>query len=182
MNALSKKSMARPFWITPLVQSYTVEYPQARPRKKSGLKKVLVGLVKIAAYLVFVGTAVYYTPKVLSKTLNTPYPLATITSGSMWPQLKVNDLILMKGASGSQVEAGQIIIFKNAKGFTIHRLMRKEADGKLITRGDANNVDDAPIKEADVIGRAVYVGRKPFRIPKFGFMARSLGPKLQHFE
>lgn len=145
------------------------------------LKKILIIIAKIAAYLVFVALAVYYTPKILSKELNTQYPLATITSGSMWPALKVNDLILMKGISGNDAQIGQIIIYKNSKGFTIHRLIKKD-NGKLITKGDANNVDDVPVKPEDVVGRIVYIGKSPFRIPYLGIIARSLGPRLQEAE
>ncbi len=139
----------------------------------NAMKKYFISATKVLVYLAFVGLAMYFTPKVLSRSLNTLYPLATITSGSMWPQLKVNDLILMKGATGDEVEAGQIIIFKNQRGFTIHRLLRKE-NGKLITKGDANNVEDVPVLPQDVIGRAVYVGKKPFRIPYLGLIARNL--------
>ena len=145
------------------------------------LKKTIITLIKIVLYLAFVALAVYFTPKVLSRILHTQYPLATITSGSMWPTLKTNDLILMKGISGSQAEVGQIIIYQNVKGFTIHRLIRKQ-NGKLITKGDANNVEDAPITEADVVVRAVYIGKNPFRIPYLGAVARNLGPQIQNLE
>ena len=145
------------------------------------LKKITINLVKLVLYLLFVAIAVYYTPKVLSKVLHTQYPLATITSGSMWPVLKTNDLIFMKGISGSQAEIGQIIIYQNSKGFTIHRLIRKQ-NGKLVTKGDANNVEDAPISEADVVGRAVYIRKHPFRIPYLGAVARNLGPHIQNLE
>ena len=145
--------------------------------------KLIRGTIKLVLYLAFVAAAVYYTPRILSNVLNTEYPLATITSGSMWPVLKENDLILVKGMEGSDAEIGQIIIFRNQKGFTIHRLIKREtaADGKikLVTRGDANDVDDAPIPEADVMGRVVYLRDKPFRIPKAGGFARILGPKIQ---
>ena len=141
--------------------------------------RLLRKLIKLVLYLAFVAAAVYYTPRILANVLNTEYPLATITSGSMWPVLKENDLILVKGMEGSDAEIGQIIIFRNAKSFTIHRLIKKTDDGKLVTMGDANDVEDAPITEADVIGRVVYLRDKPFRIPKAGSFARILGPKIQ---
>lgn len=141
---------------------------------------VLRFLIKLVMYVAFVVLAVYVTPKVLARVLHTDYPLATITSGSMWPTLKTNDLILMRGISGKEAEVGQIVIYRNQKGFTIHRLIRKSGT-TLVTKGDANSVEDSPIKERDVIGRAVYVGKKPFRIPALGAVAKNLGPKLQDF-
>ena len=135
----------------------TIEQP-----KRSLGTRIAIRLVKLLLYVVFVGAAVYYTPKILSQALHTDYPMATITSGSMWPALKTNDLIFMKGVSGSEVELGQIIIYQNSRGFTIHRLVEKK-DGKLITKGDANSSKDNPITEDQVIGRAVYIGDSPLR-------------------
>lgn len=136
-------------------------------------KKIVIGIVKVVLYVAFVAAAIYYTPKILSKELNTPYPLATITSGSMWPVLKTNDLILMKGITAAQAQIGQIIVYKTAQGFTIHRLIRID-NGQLITKGDANDVEDVPVMPSQVIGRAVYVGSQPFRIPYLGLIARNL--------
>src|SRR3989338_7538728 len=133
-------------------------------------------------YVAFVASAIYFTPKILAKAMHTEYPLATITSGSMWPALKVNDLILMKGVSGSEVEIGQIIVYQNAsQGFTIHRLVRKE-NGMLVTKGDANEAEDSPISEKDVIGRIVSIGTWQFHLPYLGIIARKLGPKIQELE
>jgi len=142
---------------------------------------VVKKIVKVLAYLVFVAVMVVITPKILSKILDTPYPLATITSGSMWPVLKTNDLILMKGVEPADVQIGQIIIFRHEGGFTIHRLIRKEK-GKFVTKGDANGVEDNPIDPKDVIGRAVYIGKNPFRIPGIGIIAKNFGPKINKIE
>ena len=156
---------------------------QSNSRANSRIsRRIFKGFVKVALYLLFVGLAIYFTPKILSQTLNTPYPLATITSGSMWPALKVDDLILMRGLSGNDVEVGQIIVFQNAQqGFTIHRLIKKE-NNKLVTKGDANEVEDSPIKPEDVIGRVLYIGSHPVRIPYLGIVARTFGPSIQKFE
>lgn len=141
------------------------------------MRSFFIKSAKVIAYLAFVVLAVIYVPKIMSKVLKTPYPMATITSGSMWPVLKTNDLILMKGASGSDVKVGQIIIFKNSQGFTIHRLIRKEKT-KLVTKGDANDVEDTPIDPSAVVGRVVYVGKNPVRVPLIGVIAKNLAPKL----
>lgn len=145
------------------------------------VNRIAKGAIKVVLYIAFVVAAVYYTPKILAKALHTQYPLATITSGSMWPVLKVNDLILVKGITGKEAQIGQIIIYQNPRGFTIHRLIRRQ-NNFLITQGDANNVEDSPVRESDVVGRTVYIGKSPFRIPYLGLIARSLGPKIQKLE
>ena len=146
-------------------------------------KKIAITILKFVLYIAFVVSAIYFTPKILSKILHTPYPLATVVSGSMWPELKINDLIFMRGIDGKDAQVGQIIIFKNQdKGFTIHRLIRINPDGKLVTKGDANNVEDTPITTSDVIGRAIYWGNKPFRVPYLGIIAKNFGPEIQKIE
>ena len=141
------------------------------------MKRFLIVILKVVLYVAFLLLLMYGTPKVLSKVLHTQYPMAAITSGSMWPVLKTGDLILMKGAHAGEVSVGQIIVFKNTNGFTIHRLIRKEGE-RYITKGDANNVEDRPIQASDIVGRAVYMGEKPFRVPKLGFMAKYVSSKL----
>ena len=145
-------------------------------------KRFFVGIIKLVLYIAFVAAAIYFTPKILAKALHTQYPLATITSGSMWPVLKTDDLIVMKGISGQDAQIGQIIVYQNAaQGFTIHRLIRKE-NGMLVTKGDANDVEDPPIEEKDVIGTIVTIGKSPLRIPYLGFIARQFGPELQKIQ
>ncbi len=139
--------------------------------------KAFRSFLKLVLYLIFLAGAIIYTPKVLSKVLDTTYPLATVTSGSMWPVLKVNDLILVKGLKGQEAEIGQIIIFSNQEGFTIHRLIRKE-NNMLVTKGDANNVEDRPINPDQVLGSVVYIKNKIVRIPYLGLIARNMGPKI----
>lgn len=107
------------------------------------------------------------TPKALCYVFNTEYPVASITSGSMWPALKKGDLVLMEGIEKSKLEVGDIVVYKNKKGFTIHRIIELDKE-TLKTKGDANNISDAPVKYEDIIGRTVSVFEKPFRIPKLG--------------
>jgi len=127
--------------------------------------KDLIGWVLYIAVLVGL---VYGTPRVLASVLDTAYPMAAITSGSMWPALKKGDLILIKGIdSKEEVKEGDIIVYKNPKGFTIHRVVKINED-TLITRGDANNVSDSPIKYEEIIGKTLSFNGKIVRIPLLG--------------
>ena len=109
----------------------------------------------------------YGTPMALSKVLKTEYPVASITSSSMWPTLKKGDIVFIKGAGKSELETGDIVVYKNKKGFTIHRVMELN-EKTLKTKGDANNVSDRLVKYEEVIGKTVEWNGKPFRIPKLG--------------
>lgn len=135
---------------------------------ESTSKKIIKGVIEWLIYLIIFGLIVWGTPKSLSYFLHTDYPIASITSSSMWPALKQGDIVLIKGASAKEdIKKGDIVVFRNVRGFTIHRVVRLY-DDQFITRGDANNVDDKPVSYSELVGKALTIKGKPFRIPYLG--------------
>lgn len=122
---------------------------------------VYFGLILLIAFLI---------PVISAKILKVETPLAVITSNSMWPVLKRGDLILITKVELSQMKPGDIIAWKNNDGFVIHRLKKIDFAKKIIiTRGDANNVDDEPILFSKIIGKVVsFTDNRPIRIPLLG--------------
>jgi len=132
------------------------------------MNKTLKSVIGWILYIAILVGLVYGIPKGLAYFLETDYPMASITSGSMWPALKQGDLILIKGVSSKEeIQIGDIIVYRNPKGFTIHRVIKLN-ENTLITKGDANNVEDAPVKYEEVVGKTVTLNNKPFRIPFIG--------------
>lgn len=133
----------------------------------------------IAYFLILFGL-IYGIPKMMSYVLNTPFPMAAITSESMWPELKKGDLVLIKGVKNKEdVKIGDIIVYRNQKGFTIHRVIQISNDF-IITKGDANNISDPPVNYSEIIGKAVsYGGGTPFRIPSLGNISILINNKNQ---
>jgi len=130
--------------------------------------KFLRNLIGWILYVAFLVGLIFGIPKGLAYFLKTPYPMASITSGSMWPALKKGDLILIKGVqSKNDINLNDIVVFKNAKGFTIHRVV-KLGENTLTTKGDANNVSDEPIRYEDVVGKLLELNNTPFRVPMLG--------------
>ena len=135
--------------------------------KKKKIKKLIGWILYIA---VLVGLVIG-TPKALSYALDTPYPMAAITSGSMWPVLKQGDMVFIKGIKGKEdLRIGDVIVYKNPIGFTIHRIIEMRED-TLTTKGDANNVSDSPIGYEEIIGKAVSTDHNPLRIPYLGMIS-----------
>lgn len=131
-------------------------------------------LLETVLYIAIVIGVAFGTPKFLVYILETEYPIASITSNSMWPVLERGDVVFIKGVEKSQLRVGDIIVFRNSgkidksnSGFTIHRIISIDS-GKIITKGDANNVADTPITFDKVIGRTVNWGEKPLIIPEVG--------------
>ena len=76
-----------------------------------------------------------------------------IGSGSMEPTLKVNDLIIIY--EFREYEVGDIVTFNYNGDKITHRIVSIN-DNEVITKGDANNTNDKPIKKEDIIGKVIY--------------------------
>lgn len=142
--------------------------------KKKVLKKSIIWII----YIAILAGLIYGIPKGLAYVLDTEHPMASITSSSMWPSLKKGDLILIKGISSKEeVKQGDIIVYKNPKGFTIHRIIQLNEE-TVITKGDANNTSDEPIRYQDIIGKTITYNEKPLRIPLLGNVSILIKPFL----
>ena len=143
-------------------------YEEDKPKKKDSAVKSIVGWI---VYLAVLGALIFGTPVALSYALNSPHPMAAITSGSMWPVLKKGDLVFIRGIENrDEIEVGDIVVYQIQQGFTIHRVVRF-SNGQVITKGDANNTEDSPVRYQDIIGKTVEFQGKPFKIPKLGYVS-----------
>jgi signal peptidase len=137
--------------------------------KNKNFKKIILEWV---IYIAVFALIVLGTPKLLTKILNSEYPIASITSSSMWPVIKRGDIVFIKGVNGkSDIKLGDIVVYNNEKGFTIHRIVKLNED-TFITRGDANNVDDQPVKYEELIGKTINIRNKPLRLPYLGNLSQ----------
>ncbi len=144
------------------------EKTEQRPKKRAVFKHVL----NILIYFAIVFGVLYGLPKFLVWSLKTTYPMAAITSGSMWPVLKEGDLVFIHGQIKKEdLRLGDIIVYSNKinNTLTIHRIARFNLD-TLVTKGDANFTEDLPVPYTSVIGRAVTMFNGPIRIPHLGLI------------
>ncbi len=85
-----------------------------------------------------------------------------ILSGSMEPEISLDDLIVNKAQDSYEV--GDIITFENGSSLTTHRIVGKAENG-FITQGDANNTEDTtPVTRDRIVGKVV------FAIPRAGLV------------
>ncbi len=133
--------------------------------KKSAWRKAINFLI----YVLIFGGVVFGLPRALSSALNTPYPMAAITSGSMWSALKEGDLVLIQGVPKDEIRVGDIVVYRNGTGggFTIHRVVRLEEE-TLVTKGDANFSEDAPVRYESLVGKNLTFFGRPVRLPYLG--------------
>jgi signal peptidase I len=155
-----------------------IEYFKKRKEEKikkklaeSKTKRIIKSLIWTVLYISFIFGLIWFLPRGLSYALKTDYPMAAITSGSMWPVLKRGDLIFVQGIEKSEINEGDIVVYTNEKNaFTIHRIIELRED-TLVTKGDANNVSDKPVKYEDIVGRLYKIGERNARVPKLGLIS-----------
>ncbi len=140
------------------------------------ISKILTILLVIFTILV-VSLATYNFVSV--KILNKDYPnlfgytFFEIISGSMSPTIEKGDMIIVK--LDTEYNVGDIVSFKEDDSVITHRIVEKN-DDYYVTKGDANNTKDNPIKESQIIGKTAkivsraFIIAKVFTTPKVMFM------------
>ena len=111
-------------------------------------------------------------------------PFYVVSSGSMYPELAMHDIIVISGhAPFEDVRIGDIIVFDRPKDHDkviVHRVVAVVDDDPktLRTKGDNNQNSivgtDYPITEEEYTGKVVYV------IPQVGFITKILQPPINY--
>ena len=80
------------------------------------------------------------------------FGMTVVLSGSMEPELSVDDLLIV--AAKDSYEVGDVVVFQTQRTAVVHRIIAINGD-EVITRGDANTADDEPITMANIKGKVV---------------------------
>lgn len=146
--------------------------------KKSSLPVAVKDIIIVVA-----GVAVVWAGLWIA--LGTKNPFFVVSSESMVPVLKVNDVLVVKGGTWDDLKIGDIIVFNQPSGgekVIVHRIAEittdRSGDKILRTKGDANPGSipgtDYPITKADFIGKVVYV------LPGVGFVTKIISPPINY--
>ena len=111
-------------------------------------------------------------------------PFYVVSSGSMYPELAMHDIIVISGHEPFEdVKVGDIIVFDRPKDHDrviVHRVVAVVDDDPktLRTKGDNNQRSivgtDYPITEKEYIGTVVHV------VPQVGFITQILQPPINY--
>lgn len=93
------------------------------------------------------------------------YSLFEVQTGSMKGTIDPGDWILIKDTK--DVKVGDIVTYRSSNSFITHRIMESYG-GTYVTRGDANNTNDEPIDQSQIVGKVVKT------LPGFGFLRKTL--------
>ena len=78
---------------------------------------------------------------------------AVVLSGSMEPELSVDDLIFVKESDSYGL--WDVVVYQDGNSLVVHRIIECREDG-FITKGDANNTDDGLIEFSRIKGKVVF--------------------------
>lgn len=79
--------------------------------------------------------------------------LLSVLTGSMEPTIMTGDSIIIK--ESDKYIVNDIVTYKKGNVYVTHRIVAIKGD-TVITKGDANDKEDPPIKMDDIIGKYVY--------------------------
>ena len=80
------------------------------------------------------------------------YGAAVVLSGSMEPTIMTDDLIFVEAQESYEV--GDIVVYQSGKMLIVHRIVAMDEES-VVTRGDANNVDDEPVPPSFIKGEVI---------------------------
>ena len=140
---------------------------------KKRIRKTLIrqGLLIVLAVVLGVNFYMLNASKLLGNQLPMPfgYGAAVVLSGSMEPNLSVDDLIFVH--EEEQYGVGDVVVYQSGNSLIVHRIVVVEGD-ILITQGDANNVADPPIEKSAIKGKVTGA------IPGIGVLVNALKTPL----
>ena len=134
--------------------------------KKKRITRSVWRIALLVLLALAVGLGVYSFNVRTFKGTRLPMPFgvgaAVVISGSMEPKLSVGELVIVVAADS--YELGDFVVYETGNALVVHEIIRFEADGRIVTKGAANNTEDDPILEENVCGRVV------FSVPYVGYL------------
>jgi signal peptidase I len=76
---------------------------------------------------------------------------------SMFPILMPGDKVQVRRVGVQDMRVGQVLVFENQGQWVAHRLIAKQEDGKLITKGDGQPWKDNPVAPESAKGIIIKV-------------------------
>ena len=138
-----------------------------KTKKINMLGCILNILIMVVVVITIIGLYYMAQVKILNKDYANifGYTFFEVATGSMTNTINIGDIVVVK--VNETFKENDIIVYKEENSFITHRVIK--IDGQdLITRGDANNSEDKPIKSDQILGKVIYV------VPKIGIWRKVL--------
>ena len=123
---------------------------------KNKCVQTILRIVALACVGIFLGCNIYLwnAQSLTGNVLPMPFGvgMAVVLSGSMEPELSVNDVIIVQQQDGYEV--GDVVVYQSSGALVVHRIVRIDGE-TVVTKGDANNVEDSEMSISLIKGEVV---------------------------
>lgn len=123
---------------------------------KSKIIKTVLRIVALSCVGIFLGCNIYMwnAQSLTGNVMPMPFGVgvAVVLSGSMEPELSVDDVILVQQQDGYEV--GDVVVYQSSGALVVHRIVRIDGE-TVVTKGDANNAEDGEMDIGMIKGRVV---------------------------
>lgn len=138
------------------------------------VKKAISVISTIFLVLVIALTAFLFIGKMNGgKTTLFGSEIMVVLSGSMSPTFDTGSIVAVKPTKFEEIQKGDIVTFRNEDDLTVTHRVVAISDGKLTTRGDANNGDDSMPVTADRL-----IGKVQYSVPLIGYLIEFIRSKV----
>ncbi len=122
------------------------------------LRSILLLIISL-----FLGTALYLwnAETLVGNAMPMPFGfgISAVLSGSMEPEFSTDDLVIVQ--SSDDYKIGDVVVYQDGNILVMHRIIAIDNDS-ITTKGDANDLEDTPIKKETIKGKVIA------QIPKAG--------------
>lgn len=150
----------------------------------SELKKKIGKLSRVFLLFIislFIGIALYSwnAETLVGNAMPMPFGfgVSAVLSGSMEPAYSVDDLVIVK--KSDEYKVGDVVVYQSDNSLIMHRIILIDGN-EIVTKGDANNIEDSPIKKEYIKGKGIARIRKAGAVMMFlkspaGFLIMLIG-------
>lgn len=115
------------------------------------MSNVFKKIINIILVLIIILLSVYFVLRILDK-----IRIYHVETGSMEDKIHAGDYILLFKRNDYRV--GDVVTYQIDGYFVTHRIIKIEND-KVITKGDANNLEDKETNISQIEGKVIYCGK-----------------------
>ena len=112
--------------------------------------KILKGFTDIIIVLLIIFLGIYFILRIMGIA-----EIYLVKTGSMEDGIHVGDYILIYRKD--EYKIGDIVTYEKGGYHVTHRIIKKNGN-KIVTKGDANNIEDDEISVDSIVGKVIYSG------------------------
>ncbi len=150
-------------------------------QKKSGDNKITKAEIIKDAIIITVLVLSIFSKPILEVVTGSQAPIAVVDGYSMFPVLRMGDIVFSYKCPPQDIHVGDIIIYRGIDGkLIIHRVIKviiRDGEYYYVTKGDNNPIEDyfeftgPGVPYSRVVGKVFDINGAVFKIPYLGYVS-----------